>query len=109
MGLDFILASVFVLYVGVRQANFAMERGATAVKQWSDGDATKGTKGDRVSPFVNHTLAMQGDKAQLTSCAHNLVNWRLPSPLKMTSNLDQGPLTTPKALPAYHATAVPLK
>ena len=43
-----------------------------AVKQWSDSDAAEGTKGDRVSPFVNHTPAAQGDKAQLTSCAHNL-------------------------------------
>ena len=50
----------FVLYVGVRQAVTTVERGATAVKQWSDGDAAEGTKGDRVSPFVNHTLAMQG-------------------------------------------------
>ena len=49
-----------MLYVGVRQAVTAVERGATAVKQWSDGNAVEGTKGDRVSPFVNHTLAMQG-------------------------------------------------
>ena len=33
---------------------------SATVKQWSDGDAAEGTKGDRVSPFVNHTLAMQG-------------------------------------------------
>ena len=80
-----------------------------AVKQWSDGDTAEGTQGDRVSPFVNHTPATQGEKAQLTSCAHNLVNWRLPSPLKTTSNVDRGPLTTPKALPAYHATVAPPK
>ena len=80
MNLDFISASVFVLYVGVRQAVMAVERGATAVKQWSDGDIAEGSKGDRVSPFINHALAIQGDKAQLTSCAHDLVNWRLPSP-----------------------------
>ena len=79
-----------------------------AVKQWSDSDAAQGAQGDRVSPFVNHTPAIQGNKAQLTSCAHNLVNWRLPSPLKTISNVDWGPLTTPKALPAYYATAAPL-
>ena len=60
------------------------------MKQWSNGGAVEGTQGDKVSPFVNHTLAMQGDKAELTSCALNLVNWRLPSPLKTTSNLDRG-------------------
>ena len=49
MNLDFISASVFVLYIGVRQAVRALERGATAVKQWSDGDAAEGTKGDKAT------------------------------------------------------------
>ena len=60
-------------------------------------------KGDKVAPFVNHALAIQGDKAQLMSCATTLYNWRLPSPLNMTTSLDRGPLTTPKSLPAYRA------
>ena len=64
-------------------------------------------KSDTVSPFINHAVAIQGDKAQLTSCAHELVNWRSPSLLKKTSSLDRGPLTTSKLLPACRATAAP--
>ena len=41
----------------------AVERGATAVKQWSSGETA--VKGNRVAPFVNHVVAIQGDKAQL--------------------------------------------
>ena len=53
-----------------------MERGATAVKRWSDGDAAEDSEG---RPLVNHAITIQGDKAQLTSCADELVNWRSPS------------------------------
>ena len=44
-------------------SNEAVERGAAAVKQWSSGAIA--VKGDRVVPFVNHVVAIQGDKAQL--------------------------------------------
>ena len=43
-------------------SNEAMERGATAAV----------VKGDRVAPFVNHAVAIQGDKAQLMSCTSTL-------------------------------------
>ena len=49
-------------------SNEAVERGATAVEQWSsealEGRATaplhRGVKGDGVSPFINHALVIQG-------------------------------------------------
>ena len=44
-------------------SNEAVERGAMAVKQWSSGATA--LKGDRVAPFINHVVAIQGDKAQL--------------------------------------------
>ena len=53
-------------------SNEAVERGATAVEQqqWSSGAIAM--KGDRVAPFVNHAVAIQGDKAQLMSCTSTL-------------------------------------
>ena len=78
---DFNSPSLFVLYIGVRQAITAVERGA-----WSDGskalerrrrcNAAEDSKG---RPLVNHAIAIQGDKAQLTSCADDLVNRGSPS------------------------------
>ena len=49
---DFNSPSLFVLYIGVRQAITAVERGATAVKRWSNGDAAtlqRTVKGDPLS------------------------------------------------------------
>ena len=60
-----------------------------------------------MSPLAHHAIAVQGESAQLTSCADDLVNWRSPSPLNATSSLDRGPLTTPKSLLACRATATP--
>ena len=49
---DFNSPSLFVVYIGVRQAITAVERGATAIKCWSDGDAAtlqRIVKGDPLS------------------------------------------------------------
>ena len=62
-------------------------------------------KSDTVSPFIDHAIAIQGDKAQITSFGHVLVNWRSPSLLKITKVLGRGPLITPESLPTYRATA----
>ena len=37
-------------------------------------------KDDNVSPFVNHRLAIQGDKAQHRSCAHDLAKLDITKP-----------------------------
>ena len=49
----------------------AWSDGSEAVErqQWSSGATA--VKGDRVAPFVNHAVAIQGDKAQL-SCTSTL-------------------------------------
>ena len=59
--------------------------------------------GPRCQPYARHSKR-QGATHEL---CHDLVHWRLRRPLNMTSNLDRGPLTTPKPLPAYRATAAP--
>ena len=111
---DFNSPSLFVLYIGVRQAITAVERGA-----WSDGskalerrrccNATEDSKGRHGVPLVNHAITIQGDKAQLTRCARRPCKSEIAKLLNMTSGLDRGPLTTPKSLPACRATAAPPK
>ena len=60
-------------------------------------------RGPRCQPYARHSRR-QGATHEL---CHDLVHWRLRRPLNTTSNLDRGPLTTPKPLPAYRATAAP--
>ena len=52
------------------------------MKHWSDSSEVMESgataplhsrvNGDRVAPFVNHAVAIQGDKAQLMSCTSTL-------------------------------------
>ena len=73
---------VFVLYVGMRQAVTVVKHEAIAAKLWSDGSEAvecgamapllRGVNGESMAPVVNHALAIQGDEAQLTSCATTL-------------------------------------
>ena len=60
-------------------------------------------RGPCCQPYARHSRR-QGATHEL---CHDLVHWRLRRPLNTTSNLDRGPLTTPKPLPAYRATAAP--
>ena len=60
-------------------------------------------RGPRCQPYARHSRR-QGATHEL---CHDLVHWRLRRPLNTTSNLDRGPLTTPKPLPTYRATTAP--
>ena len=60
-------------------------------------------RGPRCQPYAHHSRR-QGATHEL---CHDLVHWRLRRLLNTTSNLDRGPLTTPKPLPTYRATAAP--
>ena len=85
-----------------------MERGATAVKRWSDVDAAtlqRTVKGDPLSPR-NRNSRRQGTTHELCRrpCKSEIAKL-----LNTTSSLDRGPLTTPKSLPACRATAAPPK
>ena len=60
-------------------------------------------RGPHYQAYTHHSRR-QGTTHELS---HDLVHWRLRRPLNTTSNLDWGPLTTQKPLPAYCATAAP--
>ena len=62
-------SSLFVLFVGARHAATAMKPWSVERQQWSSGATA--VKGGRVAPFVNHAVANQGNKAQL-SCTSTL-------------------------------------
>ena len=71
------------------------------------GQRRTGAKGDGAAPIVNCALTFPRRQGATHELCHDLVHWRLRRPLNTTSNLDRGPLTTPKPLPAYRATAAP--
>ena len=64
------------------------------------GQRRIGAKVDGVAPIVNCALTIPRRQGATCELCRESLNWGLPRPLTIKGNLDRGPLTTPKSLPA---------